>query len=172
MCRTAELHPAATRHEDSGQRDDAVHGSIPYSVSLSRGAPWEHRVVAMRLGPAQLVVRTVCVHNHSGIFEQPQTATTTPMSGHELDTHSIDTRAVAGHRMGYYEYVHGAYYGLKYRASQKRYLVTDLRLQLLGPTRDGRPRPTRCDAPINFVSCLHRAAVLLSFLECPPPPLL
>ena len=88
-------------------------------------------VVAMRSGPAQLVVRTVCVHNHSGIFEQPQTATTTPMSGHELDTHSIDTRAVAGHRMGYYEYVHGAYYGLKYRASQKRYLVTDLRLQLL-----------------------------------------
>ena len=80
----------------------------------------------MRLGPAQLVVRTVCVHNHSGIFEQPQTATTTPMGGHELDTHSIDTRAVAGHRMGYHEYVHGAYYGLKYRASQKRYLVTVL----------------------------------------------
>ena len=78
-------------------------------------------MVAMRLGPAQLVVRTVCVHNHSGIFEQPQTATTTPMSGHELDTHSIDTRAVAGHRMGYYEYVHGAYYGLKnlkYRKKQ------------------------------------------------------
>jgi hypothetical protein len=85
----------------------------------------------MRLGPAQLVVRTVCVHKHSGIFEQPQTATITPMSGHELDTHSIDTRAVAVHRMGYHEYVHGAYYGLKYRASQKRYLVTVLGLQLL-----------------------------------------
>ena len=141
MCRTAELHPAATRHEDSGQRDDAVHGSIPYSVSLSRGAPWEHRVVAMRLGPAQLVVRTVCVHNHSGIFEQPQTATTTPMSGHELDTHSIDTRAVAGHRMGYYEYVHGAYYGLKYRASQKRYLVTVLGLQLLQTRTQRSPHP-------------------------------
>ena len=25
--------------------------------------------------------------------------------------------------MGYHEYVHGAYYGLKYQASQKRYLV-------------------------------------------------
>jgi hypothetical protein len=91
-------------------------------------------VVAMRLGPAQLVVRTVCVHKHSGIFEQPQTATITPMSGHELDTHSIDTRAVAVHRMGYHEYVHGAYYGLKYRASQKRYLVTVLGLQLLVET--------------------------------------
>ena len=87
----------------------------------------------MRLGPAQLVVRTVClcVHNNLGIFEQPQTVTTTPMSGHELDTHSIDTRTVAGHRMGYHEHVHGAYYGLKYRASQKRYLVTVLGLQLL-----------------------------------------
>ena len=41
--RTAELHPAATRHEDSVQRDDAAHGSISYSVSLSRGAPREHR---------------------------------------------------------------------------------------------------------------------------------
>ena len=77
----------------------------------------------MRLGPAQLVVRTVCVHNHLGIFEQPQTVTTTSMSGHELDTHSIDTLTVAGHRMGYHEHVHGAYYGLKYRASQKHYLV-------------------------------------------------
>ena len=28
--------------------------------------------------------------------------------------------------MGYHEYVHGAYYGLKYQASQKRYLVTVL----------------------------------------------
>ena len=86
----------------------------------------------MRLGPAQLVVQTVCVHNRLSIFEQPQTVTTTPMSGHELDTHSIDTRTVAGHRMGYHEHVHGAYYGLKYRASQKRYLVTVLGLQLLG----------------------------------------
>ena len=85
----------------------------------------------MRLGPAQLVVRTVCVHNHSGIFKQPQTATAAPMSGHELDTHSIGTRTVARHRMGYQKYVHGAYYGLKYRASQKRYLVTVLGLQLL-----------------------------------------
>ena len=88
-------------------------------------------MVAMRLGPAQLVVRTVCVHNHSGIFEQPQTATTAPMSSHELDTHSIYTRTLAGHRMGYHEYVHGAYYGLKYRASQKRYLVMHLGLRLL-----------------------------------------
>ena len=85
----------------------------------------------MRLGLAQLVVRTVCVHNHLGIFEQPQTATTAPMSGHELDTRSIYTRTVAGYRMGYHEYVHGAYYGLKYRAPQKRYLVTVLGLRLL-----------------------------------------
>ena len=88
-------------------------------------------VVAMRSGPAQLVVWTVCVHNHLGIFEQPQTVTTTPMGGHELDTHSIDTRNVAGHRIGYHEHVHGAYYGLKYRAFQKRYLVIVLGLQLL-----------------------------------------
>ena len=89
----------------------------------------------MRLGLAQLVVRTVCVHNHLGIFEQPQTATTAPMSGHELDTRSIYTRTVAGYRMGYHEYVHGAYYGLKYRAPQKRYLVTVLGLRLLLHTR-------------------------------------
>jgi hypothetical protein len=53
------------------------------------------------------------------------------MSGHELDTHSIDTGTVAGHRMSYHEYVPGAYYGLKYRAPQKRYLVMHLGLQLL-----------------------------------------
>ena len=35
--------------------------------------------------------------------------------------------------MGYHEYVHGAYYGLKYQASQKRYLVTVLGLRLLYP---------------------------------------
>ena len=85
----------------------------------------------MRLGPAQLVVRTVCVHNHLGIFKQPQTVTTTSMSGHKLDTHSIDTLTVAGHRMSYHEYVSGAYYGLKYRAPQKRYLVMHLGLRLL-----------------------------------------
>ena len=85
----------------------------------------------MTLGPAQLVVRTVCVHNHLSIVEQPQTETTTPMSGHELDTHSIDTGTVAGHRMSYHEYVPGAYYGLKYRAPQKRYLVMHLGLRLL-----------------------------------------
>ena len=85
----------------------------------------------MRLGPAQLVVGRVCVHDHLVMFEQPQTVTTTPMSGHELDTHSIDTVTVAGHRMSYHEYVPGDYYGLKYRAPQKRYLVTVLGLQLL-----------------------------------------
>ena len=85
----------------------------------------------MRLGPAQLVVRTVCVHNNLGIFEQPQTVTTTPMSGHELDTHSIDIVTVAGHRMSYHKYVPGAYYGLKDRAPQKRYLVSILGLRLL-----------------------------------------
>jgi hypothetical protein len=53
------------------------------------------------------------------------------MSSHELDTHSIDTGTVAGHRMSYHEYVPGAYYGLKYRAPQKRYLVMHLGLQLL-----------------------------------------
>jgi hypothetical protein len=64
--------------------------------------------------------------------------TTTPMSGHDgLDamsliqyTHSIDTHIVAEHRMGYNEYVHGAYYGLKYRASPKRYRVIVLGLRL------------------------------------------
>jgi hypothetical protein len=85
----------------------------------------------MRLGPAQLVVDTVCVHNHLSTFEQPQTVTTTPMSSHELDTHSMDTSTVAEHRMSYHEYVPGAYYGLKYRAPQKRYLVNVLGLRLL-----------------------------------------
>ena len=84
----------------------------------------------MRLGPAQLVVGHVCVHDHLVMFEQPKTVTTTPMSGHELHTHSIDTGTIAEHRMGYHEYVHGAYYGLKYQASQKRYLVTVLGLRL------------------------------------------
>jgi hypothetical protein len=88
-------------------------------------------VIAMRLGPAQLVVGHVCVHDHLVMFEQPQTVTTTPMSGHELDTHSIDTVAVAGYRMSYDEYVPGAYYGLKDRAPQKRYLVRVLGLRLL-----------------------------------------
>jgi hypothetical protein len=101
----------------------------------------------MRLGPAQLVVQTVCVHNHSGIFEQPQTVTTTPMSGHELNTHSSYISIVAGHRMGYHEHAPGAYYGLKYRASQKRYLVIVLGLQLLQREHDastdtGRLGPT------------------------------
>ena len=85
----------------------------------------------MRLGPAQLVVGHVCVHDHLVMFEQPKTVTTTPMSGHELHTHSIDTGTIAEHRTGYHEYVHGAYYGLKYQASQKRYLVTVLGLRLL-----------------------------------------
>ena len=85
----------------------------------------------MRLGPAQLVVGHVCVHDHLVMFEQSQTVTITSMSGHELDTHSIDTVTVAGHRMSYHEYVPGAYYGLKDRAPQKRYLVTVLGLRLL-----------------------------------------
>ena len=36
------------------------------------------------------------------------------------------TDTVAGHRMSYHEYVPGAYYGLKDRAPQKRYLVTGI----------------------------------------------
>ena len=85
----------------------------------------------MRLGHAQLVVGHVCVHDHLVMFEQPQTVTNTPMSGHELNKHSIDTVTVAGYRMSYHEYAPGAYYGLKYRAPQKRYLVTVLGLRLL-----------------------------------------
>ena len=94
-------------------------------------------MVAMRLGPAQLVVQTVCVHNHSGIFEQPQIVTTTPMSGHELNTHSTDIGTVAGHRMGYHEHESGALYGLKSRASEKRYLVMHLGLRLLSYRHTG-----------------------------------
>jgi hypothetical protein len=41
--RTAELHPAATRHEESVPRDDAAHVSMPYPVSVSREGPREHR---------------------------------------------------------------------------------------------------------------------------------
>jgi hypothetical protein len=92
-------------------------------------------VVAIRLGSAQLVVQTVCVHNHLGISGQPQAVTTTTMSGYELNTHSTYVGTVAGHRMGYHEHAPGALYGLKYRASQKRYLVTVLGLQLLAPPR-------------------------------------
>ena len=88
-------------------------------------------MVAIRLGSAQLVVQTVCVHNHLGISGQPQAVTTTTMSGYELNTHSTYVVTVAGHRMGYHEHAPGALYGLKYRASQKRYLVTVLGLQLL-----------------------------------------
>ena len=88
-------------------------------------------MIAMRLGHAQLVVRHVCVHNHLVMFEQPQTVTTTPMSGCELDTHSIYSFTVAGHCKSYHEYVSGAYYGLKYRAPHKRYLVMHLGLRLL-----------------------------------------
>ena len=87
----------------------------------------------MRLGPALLVVQTVCVYNHPVIFERPQTVTTTLMSGHELNTHSTDMGTVAGHRMGYHEHASGALYGLKSRASVKRYLVTVLGLRLLRP---------------------------------------
>jgi hypothetical protein len=41
--RTAELHPAATRHEDSVQRNDAAHVSIPHPISMSREVPQDHR---------------------------------------------------------------------------------------------------------------------------------
>jgi hypothetical protein len=53
------------------------------------------------------------------------------MSGHELNTHSTDIGTVAGHRMGYHEHESGALYGLKSRASEKRYLVMHLGLRLL-----------------------------------------
>jgi hypothetical protein len=64
------------------------------------------------------------------------------MSGYELNTHSTYVGTVAGHRMGYHEHAPGALYGLKYRASQKRYLVTVLGLQrlmrMLVATENGR----------------------------------
>ena len=41
--RTAELHPAATRHEESVPRDDAVHVSILFSITVSREGPRERR---------------------------------------------------------------------------------------------------------------------------------
>ena len=68
------------------------------------------------------------------------------MSGHELDTHSIDTVTVAGHRMSYHDYVPGAYYRLKDRAPQKRYLVTVLGLRLLACTPSSS----------HFVLCARR----------------
>ena len=107
-------------------------------------------MIAMRLGPAQLVVGHVCVHDHLVMFEQPKTVTTTPMSGHELHTHSIDTGTIAEHRMGYHEYVHGAYYGLKYQASQKRYLVTVLGLRL--PCGDGDGYVRRANTDVSGVN--------------------
>ena len=76
----------------------------------------------MRLGHAQLVVGHFCVHDHLVMFEQPQAVTTTPMSGHELDTHSIDKVSVAGYRMSYDDYVAGAYYGLKISSTSKTLL--------------------------------------------------
>jgi hypothetical protein len=41
--RTAELHPSASMHEDSVQRDDAVDVSIACIVSVSREASWDYR---------------------------------------------------------------------------------------------------------------------------------
>ena len=52
-------------------------------------------LVARSLGSAQLVVQTVCVHKHLGIFEQPQTVTNTPINGHELDSHTTYTDKIA-----------------------------------------------------------------------------
>ena len=126
--RTAELHPAATRQEESVRRDNAVHVSIPCPASVSRETPREHRSDRDEIGSCPTRRRTRLRPRSSLLvmFEQPKTVTTTPMSGHELHTHSIDTGTIAEHRMGYHEYVHGAYYGLKYQASQKRYLVTVL----------------------------------------------
>ena len=52
-------------------------------------------LVARSLGPAQLVVQTVCVQKHLGIFEQPQTVTSTPINGHALDSHTTYTDTIA-----------------------------------------------------------------------------
>ena len=52
-------------------------------------------LVARSLGPAQLVVQTVCVQKHLGIFEQPQTVRNTPINGHELDSHTTYTDTIA-----------------------------------------------------------------------------
>jgi hypothetical protein len=41
--RTADLHPAATRHEEPLPRDDAVHVSMPCPISVSREVPRERR---------------------------------------------------------------------------------------------------------------------------------
>ncbi len=41
--RTAELLTAASMHEESVQRDDAVGVSITCTVSVSREASWDHR---------------------------------------------------------------------------------------------------------------------------------
>ena len=40
--RTEELHPSATRHEESVWRDDVLHASIACPVSVSRETPREH----------------------------------------------------------------------------------------------------------------------------------
>ena len=41
--RTAELHPAASMHEESVQRHGAVDVSIACTVSVSRVVSWDHR---------------------------------------------------------------------------------------------------------------------------------
>jgi hypothetical protein len=41
--RTAELHPAAARHEDSVPRDDAVHVLMLCPISVSREGPRQRR---------------------------------------------------------------------------------------------------------------------------------
>ena len=40
---TAELHAAATSHEEPVPRDDAAHVSMPYAVAVSREGPRDHR---------------------------------------------------------------------------------------------------------------------------------
>ena len=79
-------------------------------------------VVTMRLGPAQLIVRTVCVYNHLVIFERPQKVTTTLMSCHELVSYFTHTAMTAVNRIGYHRRACSANYELKVSSDLKALL--------------------------------------------------
>ena len=97
----------------------------------------------MRLGPAQLIVRTVCVYNHLVIFERPQKVTTTLMSCHELVSYFTHTAMTAVNRIGYHRRACSANYELK--------VSSDLKALL-------------CDAP-GAAATQGYATALYSFIE-------
>ena len=126
--RSAELVAAAACHAESARRDDAARLFMSCHGSMSHEAPREHRGGRDEIGFCPTRGATAFASAHLSIFEQPQTVITTTMNGHEFSLHAINTSVAPGHRAGYDGYAPSAFYGLKDRAYQKRYLVMVLGL--------------------------------------------